>query len=172
LLIVAGKGRVIVEKLKIYLDTSAIGYLDERTSPTEMNDMLVLWGRIKRGDYDVVISQIALNEIRDNKNAEKVKTLVVFLSEISYATIEVDDEIERIAAQVQSNGLLVSDKHRNDRLHIGCAIASGCDVLVSLNFKHLVNVKTVKGVREIASLGGYRHIDIVPPNMLIQEDGE
>jgi predicted nucleic acid-binding protein len=161
-----------MKKLKIYLDTSAIGYLDEQTSPKEMEDMLALWDKIKQGSYDVVISRVALNELRDNKNLEKVKILVGFLSEISYETIEVNDEIDRIADLVKNNGLLVSDKHRNDRLHIGCAVVYGCDILVSLNFKHLVNVRTIKGVRGIAGLGGYGHIDIVPPNMLIQEGDE
>ena len=63
----------------------------------------------------------------------------------------------------------MSDKHHNDRLHIGCAIVNGCDILISLNFKHLVNVRTARGIRAIASLGGYNSIEIAPPSMLIQE---
>jgi hypothetical protein len=54
-------------------------------------------------------------------------------------------------------------------LHIGCAVAANCEVIVSLNFKHLVNVKTITGVRKIANLEGYSNIDIVPPAMLVQE---
>jgi predicted nucleic acid-binding protein len=158
-----------MKKLKIYLDTSAIGYLDERTSPKEMSDMLTLWDKIKGNEYDAVISEVTLNEINDNKNLEKKEVLIRFLSEIPYVTTLIDTEVERIAELVKINGLLTSDKHRNDRLHIGCAIVCGCDVLVSLNFKHLVNVKTIKGVRGIANLGGYGHLEIVPPNMLIQE---
>ena len=161
-----------MKKLKIYLDTSAIGYLDETTSPKEMNDMLSLWDKIKQNEYDVVLSEITLIEINANKNPEKVKTLARFLSESSYDTFEVNDEVKRIADLVKNNGLLASDKHQNDRLHIGCAVVSGCDILVSLNFKHLVNVKTIKGVRGIASLGGYGNIDIVPPSMLIEEGDE
>ena len=161
-----------MKKLKIYLDTSAIGYLDEQTSLKEMNDMLALWDKIKLHEYDVALSEITLIEINGNKNLEKVKTLVRFLSEIPYDTLEVNEEVNRIAALVKSNGLLTSDKHQNDRLHIGCAVVYGCDILVSLNFKHLVNVKTIKGVRGIASLGGYGNIDIVPPTMLIEEGDE
>ena len=162
----------MLKKLKIYIDTSAIGYLDEQTSPKEMADMLALWDKIKQSTYDAVISDVVLNELRDNKNLEKVKVLFGFLSEISYDTVEVNDEIERIADLVKRNDLLVSDKHRNDRLHIGCAVVGGCDILVSLNFKHLVNVRTVKGVRGIAGLGGYGYMDIVPPKMLIEEEGD
>jgi len=161
-----------MKKLKIYLDASAIGYLDEKTSPEDMNDMLALWEKIKQGKYDVAVSEVALNQIYANQNTVKVKTLVQFLSEISYEFIEINEEIEKIAALVKSNELLISDKHQNDRLHIGCAVVYGCDVLVSFNFKHLVNVRIIKGVRGISSLSGYGNIDIVTPVMLIEEGGK
>ena len=64
-----------MKKLKIYLDTSAIGYLDEDTSQKEMSDMRELWKLIKSGEYNVIISDITLNEIRRNKNASKIKIL-------------------------------------------------------------------------------------------------
>lgn len=157
-----------MRNLKIYLDTSAIGYLDEKTSPAQMSEMLALWDEIMKGRYDVVISDVTLNEIYGNKNFEKVEILAQYLSKIKYDMITVSAEVEHIAALIKGKGLLISDKHHNDRLHIGCAIMAQCDILVSLNFKHLVNVTTVHGVREITSLGGYRSIDIVPPVMLIE----
>jgi predicted nucleic acid-binding protein len=79
----------------------------------------------------------------------------------------VNDEVRRIAELVKSNGLLVADKHHNDRLHIGCAVVYGCDLLVSLNFKDLANIKTNKGVRAITNLSWYGNIEIVPPAMIL-----
>ena len=161
-----------MKKLKIYLDTSAIGYLDEQTSPKEMDEMKALWEDIKRGKYEVYLSQITLEEIYANQNKDKVKVLTNYLSEIEYAIIEINDEIRNIADLVRKNELLIADRERNDRLHIGAAVVYGCNLLVSLNFKHLVNVKTVKGVRSIAVLGGYESVDIVPPIMLLSEGDE
>ena len=163
-----------MKKLRIYLDTSAIGYLDEQTSPTEMNDMQVLWDEIKHDKYDVVLSEVTLVELNAIKNEEKVEILTDFLSEIHYELIEVNDEVEAVATLVKSTGLLISDKHQNDRLHIGCAITSGCDVLVSYNFKNLANIRVIKGVRGISILSGYGNVnmDIIPAAMLICEDGE
>lgn len=157
-----------MKKLKLYLDTSVVGYLDESSSPREMAETLALWAKIKQGDYDVVISQVTLDEIYDNKNIEKVNTLADFLAEISFDILSINEEILRIADLVKTTGLLVSDKHQNDRLHIGCAVVCGADILVSLNFKHLVNIKTVKGVRGIAVIEGYAGIEIMPPAMLIE----
>ena len=42
------------------------------------------------------------------------------------------------------NGMLVADKHKNDRLHIGTAIENNCDIIVSMNFKHLVSSSFVQ----------------------------
>ena len=158
-----------MKKLKLYLDTSAIGYLDEKSSPKEMNDMLTLWKQIKQGRYDVVVSQVTLGELSSNLNTDKVKVLFEFLSDIVYDTVDVDTEAEKVAALVKTNGLLISDKCEADRLHIGCAVVHNCDVLVSFNFKHLVNVQTIKGVRAISNLCGYGNIDIMPAVMLIEK---
>jgi len=158
-----------MKKLKLYLDASAIGYLDEKSSQNDMYDMLSLWESIKNSKYEIVLSEITLDEINANKNTEKVNALIQYLAEITYDIIQIDDEANRIAGLVKSNGLLISDKHQNDRLHIGCAIVAGCDVLVSYNFKHLVNVRTIKGVRGIASLSGYNSLDIMTPAMFVEE---
>jgi len=39
-----------------------------------------------------------------------------------------------------------------------------------LDFKHMVNVKTNRGVRTITNFQGYKNIDIIQPTMLIQEE--
>ena len=160
-----------MKKLKLYLDTSAIGYLDEPTSPKEMDEMYRLWELLRLDAYDIAISQITLDEITDNKNSEKVDTLLNFINEINYQKIELTEPAMRIANLVAKTGVL-DEKHRNDRLHIGCAIESSCDVLVSLNFKHLVNVRTIRGIRGIALMEGYGNIDIVTPSALLQGGDE
>jgi hypothetical protein len=50
-------------------------------------------------------------------------------------------------------------------------MVSGCDILVSYNFKHLANVRIIKGVRGISSIAGYGNLEIMPASMFI-EDGE
>ena len=161
----------MLKKLKIYLDSSAIGYLDEHESPNDMKAMFALWDDIKNLKYDVVISALTFRELNDNKNTAKLNALLGFIAQIEYETIGITAEAEYIAALLRKNELLISDKHYNDRLHIGCAFAAGCDVIVSLNFKHLVNVKTIRGVRAIANIEGYKNIDIIQPTALVDEEG-
>ena len=160
-----------MKKLKIYLDTSAIGYLDEITSPNEMSEMQQLWEFIKRGEYDVNISPVVTDELMAINNTEKRDVLLNYLKQIEYDIIDITDEVHAIAKSITENGVL-SDKHYNDCLHIACAVANGCDCLVSFNFKHLVNIKTIKRARAISNLRGYGNIDIVSAVALIQKGDE
>jgi len=160
-----------LKKLKIYIETSAIGYLDEHESPNDMKAMLALWDNIRDSKYDVIISALTFRELNDNKNIKKLNTLLGYIAQIEYETIGITEEAEYIAELMRKSELLISNKHHNDRLHIGCAFVTGCDVIVSMNFKHLVNVKTIRGVRAISNIEGYKNIDIIQPAALVEEEG-
>ena len=161
-----------MKKLRIYLDTSAIGYLDENEEKyaKDKEAILALWDRIKNNEFDAIISELTLDELNANQNADKLKILMEYLTQIEYHTAETGSIAERIAELVKINGMLVADKHMNDRLHIGTAIENYCDIIVSMNFKHLVNVKTIRGVRAISNLEGYGNIDIIQPIAMVAEE--
>ena len=40
-----------------------------------------------------------------------------------------------------------------------------CDCIISWNFKHIVNIKTIRGVRAITNLEGYKGIDVINPSV-------
>jgi len=157
-----------MKKIKLYLDTSAIGYLDEKTSPKEMNEMHQLWELIKHGEYIVCISSVVIDELMANINIEKRDVLINYLKQIDFDIINITDEIHATAEVFVKNGI-VTENNYNDSLHIACAVTNFCDCLVSYNFKHLVNIKTIKGARAISNLRGYGNIDIVSAISLIQK---
>ena len=47
-------------KIKVYLDTSVISYLDQQDAPEQMKETREVWERIKAGQYDVFISDVVL----------------------------------------------------------------------------------------------------------------
>ena len=158
-----------MKKLKLYLDTNIIGNIDEHGDPKSMSEAHALWDMIKAGEFDVVISEVTLIEISDNKNLEKVDILYSYLSEIFFEHIPMNDEIEHIAEIIKNSGLIVEDKQLNDRRHIGGTLVSRADILVSANYKHLVNVKTIMGVKKIALVEGYGFVEIYPPSVIIDK---
>jgi len=57
-----------------------------------------------------------------------------------------------------------------DCQHIANALISGCDAIVSWNFRHIVNHKTMMGVKAISALEGYTDLLIYSPPVLIEGD--
>jgi len=154
-----------MRKLKIYLDTSVIGYLDQHDDPDLMDETHKLWNQIKDGLYDVVLSDVAIAEI-DACHEEKRDILFDYLSEIDYSITEVDEKTLDIAERFINLGVL-RRKSIDDCQHIAAAITSGCDVIVSWNFKHIVNHKTIMGVKAVTALEGYNDVMIYTPSILI-----
>jgi predicted nucleic acid-binding protein len=157
-----------MKKLKLYLDTLVISYLDQDDAPDKMAETRLLWDKIKAGSFDVVISDVDIDEI--NKCEEKKrKTLLDYLAQIKYTKVETSDKAFEIAKRFIELGILKQTNFADCR-HIANAIVSGCDAIVSWNFKHIVNMKTQKGVKAIALLEGYDDLLVLTPSFLIGGD--
>ena len=159
-----------MKKQKIYLDTSVISHLDQRDALDKMDDTLLLWEEIKSGLYDVYISQVTIDEVDANKESKRA-TLLGYLAEIEYTFVEINSEVRAYAAKLISEGILTEKSH-DDCLHIASAVVSECHMLLSWNFKHILRVKTVNGVRSISARLGYKGIDIIPPSMIVERRPE
>jgi len=157
-----------MRKLKIYLDTSVISHLYAPDTPDKMKDTVELWEDIKSGLYEVITSDVALKEI-ENCKEPKLSMLLDYLSEIEYERFPVTDEAENLADEIIKHSIL-TQKSRDDCLHIAIAVINNCDIILSWNFNHMVNVKTINGVRAVNILNGYRPIDIYSPTILIRGD--
>ncbi|MDR1481859.1 MAG: hypothetical protein LBI74_04470 [Synergistaceae bacterium] len=161
-----------MKRLRIYLDTSVISHLDQQDAPALMAETHKLWDKIKAGEYEAVISDVDFIEI-GKCNEAKRNTLLDYLKEIECTVVEVqgDEQATEIANQIISLGIL-RQKSFDDCQHIAAAIKSGCDAIVSWNFKHMVNIRTIKGVHAVTTLGGYKDILILDPFSLIGGDIE
>ena len=157
-----------MKKLKLYLDTSVISHLEAPDTPEKMADTLVLWEGIKVNKYDVVISDITFEEL--GRCSEPKKSLLNrYINEIDF---------ENSAETIESEELLLSylkfevlsAKNRDDLRHIALATILACDIIVSWNFKHFVNIKTITKVQAVNQLQGYPEVKILPPSMIIGGD--
>ena len=159
-----------MKKLKIYLDTTIISYLDQKEKPERMADTRILWEKIKAGKFDVVISDIDIAEI-NGCSEEKRNILYEHLSQINYTLINSDKKSIEIATRMVDLKVL-KQKSFLDCQHIANAIVSGCDAIVSWNFRHIVNHKTIMGVRAVTALEGYTDLLIYDPTILIEGEDD
>jgi predicted nucleic acid-binding protein len=156
----------IVNKIRLCLDTSFISHVDAPDTPEKMQDTLTLMKEIKEGKFEIIFSDVCFEEI-DRCLEPKRQYMLDCLEEIEYKRVKINDTIKEIADHIIDLGIL-AESSRDDCLHIGVAIYSQCDYLVSWNFKHLVKGRTIKGVRIVTNQLGYDCIDIVSPTMLIE----
>jgi len=157
-----------MRKQKIYLDTSAVSHLDASDTPEKMADTLAFWEMLKENGYQVVISNITVAEI--SKCSEPKRSfLFEKLNEIEYEVIEETDETLSLAEKYLEHGVLKS-KSKDDLRHISVATVTDCKYIVSWNFKHFVNIKTINKVQSVNKLLHYNEIMIIPPTMLMGGD--
>lgn len=157
-----------MKRLKLYLDTSVISHLDAPDKPDWMADTRKLWEAIQSDKFEVFISPVDVMEI-DACPEPKRALLVEWLQQIEYTLLQQTDEVLDLAEQYQKAGVLPI-KSTRDRLHIAYACVNNCDMIVSWNFEHLVNYKTIAGVKAANALAGYKEMPIYSPTMIIKGD--
>ena len=132
-------------KIKIYLDTSVISYLDQPERLEKMEETHQFWKEIKLGKYLIYISEYVLREINRCRDNEKTETLLNYLREIYYQELEITKEVEKLAQKYIENKL-IPIKYMYDAIHIATATVNNCDLLASWNFVHMVKYTTIQGV--------------------------
>ena len=84
------------------------------------------------------------------------------LEEIDYKIVKVTEEAFSLAERIVDFGIL-KKRSFDDCQHIAVAIMSNCDVIMSWNFKHIVNINTMKGIKVLTTMEGYKDILIYSP---------
>lgn len=157
-----------MRKLKVYLDTSVVIHLMQEDVAEKMADTRKLWEMFKAQQYEVYLSTVTLEEVSECPEPKRSQ-LREYLEQINYTIIEINDEIESVAQKIIEMGILTK-KSFDDCQHIAAAVVEECNCIISWNFKHIVNIKTIHGVRAITNLTGYKNIDILSPTVLLESE--
>ena len=149
-------------KLRVYVDTSVVGgYFDD-----EFEDATKLFfDRIFDKDFLVYFSAVSEAEI--SLAPDFVKELKLKIPADCYRFLELDEE-SRILAETYINEKILGKSSLDDAYHIALATVNRLDVLVSWNFKHIVNFDKIKLFNSINLRMGYPMIDIRSPKEFIR----
>jgi len=155
-----------MKKLRIYLDTSVISHLLADDATDKMDDTQELWELFQQGEYEIIISSLTFDELK-KCNIEKRVIITKYIELINYSSVPITPQ-QRDLAQKYLQHEVLSKKSMDDLVHIACSVLNGCNYIISWNFKHLVNMKTINKVNGVNLLLGFQEIKIVPPPMLLQ----
>jgi len=144
-------------KRRIYTDTSVIGgCLD-----VEFEDgSLALFESFKSGSTILVISDLTLAELE--AAPESVRDVLLSVPTEFIEFLEFSEEANSLAQTYLSEGV-VPAKSRVDAQHIATATLGRVDVLVSWNFKHIVNLQRIHGYNSVNLRLGYPILEIRSP---------
>jgi predicted nucleic acid-binding protein len=145
--------------LRIYVENSVVGgYFDDEFKEHTRK----LFDEFRKGVYKPIISSHVIAEL-ENGAPENVKEN---LKTIDYEEHIVNEEMIKLAEKYMEQKI-VSENYYSDALHIAVATVIGVDVLVSWNFKHIVNLDKIKLFNSVNLREGYSILEIRTPQEVI-----
>jgi predicted nucleic acid-binding protein len=148
-------------KPRVYLDSSVLGGAFDSEFQEETEALLAL---IRAGEIRAVVSEQV--EIELGPAPDRVQDLLDELLEQGAENLSLSDEARRLAQHYLTAGV-VTEKTRADALHVALATLAKVDVLLSWNFKHIVNLKRIHGFNGVNLIHGYGTLEIRSPKEVI-----
>lgn len=150
-------------KFRVYADTSVFGGCSDNEF-SEYSKKLV--NEFKQGIKRLIISDLTLKEL-ENAPVEVQEILHEIPEKFKeYILLEYDS---RFLAQKYIEEKAISQKHMIDSQHIAMASVNRVNVLVSWNFKHIVNLRRINLYNSTNLKYGYPIIEIRSPREVINE---
>ncbi len=147
---------------RIYLDTSVFGgYFD----PEFELWTKILFTKINQGDYKVIYSR--LTDIELAPAPEKVRNLATSLPDKTLEFIDISDQAIELAERYVGENV-VGKASRADCIHIALATLHNADILVSWNFKHIVNINRIRGYNAVNYKRGHKILEIRTPREILK----
>ena len=151
-----------MKKLRVYIENSVIGgYFDkEFKNPTRK-----LFELFKKGIYVPVVSDHVFVELHNGAPKRVVDNLGTIDCEIQAVT----DEMRELSLKYMAEKI-IGEQYYDDALHIAIATVLHVDILVSWNFKHIVNFNKIRLFNSVNLREGYGILDIRSPQEVIEYD--
>jgi hypothetical protein len=67
---------------------------------------------------------------------------------------------------------IIPQRYRTDGLHIAIATVNDLDMIISMNFEHIVKRKTKIGTGNINALNGYRAVEIYSLMEVVENESD
>jgi predicted nucleic acid-binding protein len=147
--------------LEVYVDASVIGGCEDREFS---ESSLALWQRFVAGDYRLVLSAHTLRELEGAP--EPVLTRLDAVPEAHQIVLPDSAEASELAEAYVRHGV-VGAGSRPDALHIALATIARVDVLVSWNFRHIVNLGRIRLFNAVNLEQGYGILEIRSPSEVL-----
>lgn len=128
-----------------------------------MQEMTLEWWSTRRRKYDVYISELVVEEVRQG-DADAVQRRLSSLKGI--ASLRITREVVDLANEFIKQGAIPA-KAISDATHVALAVVHGVDYLLTWNCRHIDNVENKPMIRSICAVAGYPYPEICSPQELM-----
>jgi predicted nucleic acid-binding protein len=139
---------------RFYFDTSVFGGIYDAEFEKETT---LLFEKVALGQITCVYSNLTESELANAP--DRVQDFFQDLKSEHKEVIRVTPEALKLA-QTYIHENVIGQTSLDDCIHIAIATSSKVDILVSWNFKHIVNVYRIRGYNSVNLQLGYSTIDI------------
>lgn len=147
---------------RIYTDTSVIGgCLDEEFNVYSIQ----LFDRFRAQLDILVLSDLTLAELQEAP--PEVREILQRVPEEAREEVKSDARASELAREYLAAGV-IGAAHLEDARHIATATIQRVDVLVSWNFKHIVNLDRIRGYNSVNLRLGYALLEIRSPQEVLR----
>jgi predicted nucleic acid-binding protein len=149
---------------RVYIDTSVVGgQFDKEFSA----DTIPFFEAVTKGLFIIVVSDLLEAELL--RAPQQVEDFLATLPAEQIEYVRLTEEASELADQYIT-AKVVGQTSRADCQHITMATLTKADILVSWNFKHIVNLDKIRGYNGINYQLGHDMIEIRTPKEIINYD--
>lgn len=149
---------------RVYIDTSVVGGQFDKEFAA---DTIPFFNTVSNGHLTIIVSDLPEAELL--RAPQQVRDFLTSLPARQIENIRLTPEAAQLADQYIT-AKVVGQTSRADCQHIAMATLTKADVLVSWNFKHIVNLDKIRGYNGINYQFGYNMIEIRTPKEIISYD--
>lgn len=153
---------------RVYIETTFVSYLTARPS----RDLVVAghqqithdWWDIRRGDYELCVSQLVLQEagVGDPQAAQERLDILATMT-----MLEIKEEAVALAEELVQAGALPA-KAGNDALHIAIAAIHRVPYLLTWNCRHMANATMRAQIESVCASMGFKAPIICTPEEMME----
>jgi len=159
-----------MRKQKIYLETTLFNHYFDEDRGLAHASTVALFKEIALGKYEAFTSAYVLDEL-EQAPADKRDKMMGLLSKYNISVLMYSDDASALAnIYVAEN--VIPQKYRTDGLHIAVAAVNNLDMIISMNFQHIVKRKTKLATGSINAINGYHAIEIFNPMEVVENEND
>lgn len=158
-----------MKKLQLYLETSVWNFVFADDAPEKKEITLKFFDKIKKGEYEIFISDVVIEEI-GRASGEKRSLILNVIKNYKPIKLIINEEVVELAKYYISEGILPQEKFE-DSTHAAIATIFEMDALISWNLRHLANLKKMEMINGVnMKKGYYKRLELITPMEVSDEE--